>query len=45
MFLKKPRSVYIEVGKICRTVYNNDTLIAKDIIHVFLKLIQGDLLF
>lgn len=45
MLLKKPRSVYIQTGKICMTVYDNDTLIAKDIINVFLKLIQGALLF
>lgn len=45
VFLTKPRCVYIEVAKICTTVYDNDILVAKNIINVFLKLIQGDLLF
>lgn len=45
MCVTEPSCVYIEAAKICRTFYDNDILIAKYIIHVFLKLIQGDLLF
>lgn len=42
VFLTKPSCVYTEVAKIGRAVYDNDILIANNIIHVFLKLMQGD---